>query len=460
MSTTLHFWGGAGTVTGSNFLLESSPEQGRGVGAKFLIDCGLFQSAFACEETNWSAFSYDPTSIDFLIITHAHIDHIGRIPRLVREGFRGKIISTEGTRALGEPLLLDSLELLLNEARRCNREPLYDEKDVERALGLWQGIPYHQKTSLLDGFEFEFLNAGHILGSAMVRLSRGGHSIVFTGDIGGGNSPLLAPPDAVPQTDYLVMESVYGDKIRQGVAQRRDELEDIIEDTFARKGTLLIPAFSTERTQELLFEVRTLMVEKRVASMPVYLDSPLASKITEAFSRYPSYFKDPIRARMEKGENIFAFPQLHFVEHIEESQRIAHAPGPKIVIAGSGMSNGGRVREHERVVLPDKNSTLLIVGYQAPGSLGRRLIEGEKSVVLHGKKFPVRCTVQAIYAYSAHIDGEGLVQFVSKIGDGLKEVFVVHGEPLAAATLTQRLRDYLGVRARAAEAGEKVTLDL
>lgn len=453
MSSTLHFYGGAGTVTGSNFLLDAG-------NIKILVDCGLFQSAHACEETNWSVFPYDPKSIAVLVVTHVHVDHIGRIPRLVREGFRGKIISTEATKTLAEPLLLDSMELLLSEARRCNRETLYDEKDIAQALFLWEGTSYHQKISLGDDVVLELYDAGHILGSAMAHLSRKGRSIVFTGDVGGGNSPLLPPVERIAQTDYLVLESVYGNKVRSDFTHRRDALEDIIENTFARKGTLLIPAFSTERTQDLLFEIRALMVEHRVASVPVYLDSPLAGKITAAFSRYPKYFKDSIKTRMEGGEDIFSFPQLKFVESAEESKKIAHTPGPKIIIAGSGMSNGGRVREHEKTILPDKNSTLLVVGYQAAGSLGRRLIEGEKTVILHGEKIPVRCTVEAIYAYSAHMDGEGLLEFVNNIGDGISQVFVVHGEPLATSTLTQRLRDYLGVRARAPEMGEKAVLDL
>jgi metallo-beta-lactamase family protein len=452
MNTTLHFFGGAGTVTGSNFLLQSEK-------AKILIDCGLFQSAHACEETNWSVFPYDPKSLDILLVSHAHIDHIGRIPRLVKEGFAGKIYSTEATKALAEPLLLDSMELLRSEAHRCGREPLYTQEDVERALSLWQTLTYHEPLAGPDEFSIEFLNAGHILGSAMVRITRNGKSLLVSGDLGGGNSPLLPPHDEVKQADYLLIESVYGDKVRGDTEHRRDELENIIENTVARGGTLLIPAFSTERTQDLIFEIRTLMVEKRVPSVPVFVDSPLAQKITEAFSKYPAYFNNPIRQRIEKGEHIFSFPELHFVEDIEESKKIAHREGSKIIIAGSGMSNGGRVHEHERVIFSDPKSTLLIVGYQAAGSLGRRLIEGEKKVVLRGEKIAVSCRIEALYAYSAHMDGEELLQFVSKIA-GVKEIFVVHGEPLAAATLTQRIRDYLGVRAIAPEVGKQAKFEL
>ncbi len=452
-TTTLHFFGGAGTVTGSNFLLDTGS-------SKILIDCGLFQSAHACEETNWSVFPYDPKSIQFLIVTHVHIDHIGRIPRLVREGFRGRIISTEATRTLAEPLLLDSLEILASEARRCNREPLYDEEDVMGAMKLWEGVPYHQTVPLADELSLELLDAGHILGSAMAKLTRGERGIVFTGDLGGGNSPLLPPCESPTGIQYLVMESVYGNKMRKERGQRREALEDVIEDTVARGGVLLIPAFSTERTQDLIFEIRTLMVEKRVPSLPVYIDSPLAQKITEAFLQHPRYFVSSIRDRIEKGENIFSFPEARFTEDIAASKKADETTGPKIIIAGSGMSNGGRVRRHEMQILPDPKSTLLIVGFQVAGSLGRRLVEGAKNVTIQGNNISVRCKVESLYSYSAHMDGEALLEFVSKIGRGLEQVFVVHGEPIASSTLTQRIRDYLGIRATAPEAGEKATLEL
>ncbi len=224
-------------------------------------------------------------------------------------------------------------------------------------------------------------------------------------------------------------------------------------------GPLLIPAFSTERTQDLLFEIRTLMVEKRVPSMPVYVDSPLASKITEAFSKYPQYFADPIAERIRAGEDLFAFPELHFVEDAEESKKVAALPGPKIVFAGSGMSNGGRVHEHQKFVLPDSKSTLLIVGYQSAGSLGRRLIEGDKSVWLMGQKVHVACKVEAIYGYSAHMDGEQLLEFVNTTASTLKEVFVVMGEPSSSGFLVQRIRDYLGIKAIAPEAGDESSID-
>lgn len=450
--TTLHFYGGAGNVTGSNFLLESG-------GVRALIDCGLTQGKDSAEGMNWEKFPFDPATIPFLFVTHAHIDHIGRIPKLMKDGFTGRIISTDATKALAEPLLLDAVELLEHEAEKHSREPLYTKDDIAKAMRHWEGTSYHTKIEVGEGITAEFLNAGHILGSSMIRFEREGKTLVFTGDLGGGNSPLLSETEDITGATYAVMESVYGDRVRTTDDNRREELEDMIEDTVGKGGTLLIPAFSTERTQDLLFEVRALMTEKRVPSVPVYIDSPLASKITAAYQAHPSYFSTAMEERIKGGEKIFEFPELKFVEDVEESSRVSTLAGPKIIIAGSGMSNGGRVHMHQEHMFNDPDSTLLIVGYQAAGSLGRRLIEGDRNVFLRGKKIHVRCNIKAIYGYSAHMDGEQLLEFVNKTGKSLQEVFVVMGEPSSASFLAQRIRDYLGIKATTPEAGERAEIE-
>ena len=452
--STVYFYGAAGSVTGSNFMLDA--------GIRILVDCGLFQGESAGGAENWAEFPFDPKEIPFLINTHAHVDHIGRIPLLVKRGFTGRIISTEATKAMAEPLLLDSMGLLKHDAEVHGRPQLYDEHDIAAAMALWEGIPYHHKIDLGNNVEVELLDSGHILGAAMAKFTRGEGNIVFTGDLGGGNSPLLPPVEDLTDAKYLVMESVYGDRVRpEGEAKHtRDRLENVIEESLARGGTLLIPAFSTERTQDLLFEIRSLMMEKRIPSVPVYIDSPLAEKMTAAFLAYPQYFNDAIRKRIESGENIFTFPEMHMVHDNDASRRLSQKEGPKIIIAGSGMSNGGRVIGHEKDILPDKKSTLLIVGYQAAGSLGRRLIEGAKQVEIHHEKVPVRAHIESIYGYSAHMDGEQLVEFVNKTRRSLKEVFVVMGEPAASATLVQRIRDYLSIKAIAPETGESATIEL
>lgn len=465
MRSIIQFYGGTGTVTGSNFLFTPGAAEGLDSNLKILIDCGLFQGKHTFEEDNWSPFPFDPKTISTLVVTHAHIDHIGRIPKLVKDGFRGNIISTDATKAIASPLLLDAMELSRRTALHISKEPLYTEADITQAMQQWTGIPYHTPHDLGENVALEFLNAGHILGSAMARFTRASKSTVFTGDLGGGNSPLLSLAEIPVGANYLIMESVYGNRTRPDDTKRREMLENVIEDAAAQGGTLLIPAFSTERTQDLLFEVRSLYVEKRVTAIPVYIDSPLAQKITDAYLSHPEYFNKDIEARVRDGERIFSFPELTVVEGAEESEKIQNIPGPKIIIAGSGMSNGGRVVGHEARVLPDEKSTLLIVGYQSAGSLGRQLLEGAKTVTIHGEKVPVRCKVSVLYGYSAHMDGEQLLEFVNAIADTpenkitLSNVFVVMGEPAASSFLVQRIRDYLGVRAIAPESGDTAEID-
>lgn len=453
MQSTVYFYGGAGSVTGANFLLKSGDIQ-------FLVDCGLAQGRHNAEEDNWKPFAYTPSEVPLLIVTHGHIDHIGRIPKLVKDGFRGKIISTELTRAIAEPLLLDSMELLAHDAQKHGREELYNKEDILLAMSLWEGIPYHESCDIGGGFSFEFLDAGHISGSAMVRVKRGDKVMLFTGDLGGGNSPLLGPHEAPGNPDYLLMESVYGDRTRQGDEDHVAQLASAIKEVSERHSTLLIPAFSTERTQDIIFEIRQLMQEGGIPKMPVYIDSPLAEKITDAFVRYPQYFSEAIQKRIASGEKIFSFPELHFVENAEQSRGISAAPGPRIIIAGSGMSNGGRVHGHEKSILPDAKSTVLIVGYQAAGSLGRRLIEGEKNVLIQGERVAVRAKIQVIYGYSAHMDGAHLLDFAAEVAKSVKQIFVVMGEPSASGFLVQRIRDYLGLKAIAPAAGSSAIIEL
>ncbi len=426
--------------------------------AKYLIDCGLEQGAH--EEKNYTPFAYDAKQVSHLFISHAHLDHVGRIPFLVKSGFAGKIISTRATRDLAAFIMQDAFMLMERAQEHGGREPLYAQTDIDAALRLWEPRALHEPLALLGGMTHEFFDAGHILGSAMSRFSRGGKTLVVTGDLGAGNSPLLPQTESLPKPDYLVIESVYGDRVRHD-EDRKEALQEIIKTTIGRSGTLLIPAFSTERTQDLIYEIRSLMHDKKIPHVPVYLDSPLAERITDAFMKNAEYFTPAIRAQIEAGEKIFEFDGMHFAQTTDESRRIESNRGPKIILAGSGMSNGGRVFSHERFVLPDPNSTLLIVGYQAVGTIGRRLLEGEKKLrTPQGDTVPVRAHIEHMYGYSAHRDSNGLLELIEGAQSTLKHVFVVEGEPAAAAFLTQRINDYLSVKATAPNEGESAEIEL
>ncbi len=460
---TITFAGGAGEVTGANFLFTVPAAGGGSAQAdavRILVDCGLAQGCRFCEAKNRDPFPYDPSSVDVLVVTHAHLDHIGRIPKLVRDGFAGVIYSTPGTRELAEASLEDSVQVLAEEARADGVLPLYEMKDVRAALALWRDAPYGTVTALKGGVSFVLKDAGHILGASIVEFSVRGKKVVFTGDLGNSPSPLLNDTESVTDATYLVMESVYGDRNHEPHDERAAALEKIIAESVRRGGTLLIPAFSIERTQILLYELNRLIEGKKVPSVPVFLDSPLAIKVTAVYKKRIENMNPGVRAEIRAGDDIFNFPRLVLAKTGEDSRAIDRVPGPKIIIAGSGMSMGGRVTRHERLYLPDPKSTFLSVGYQAVGTLGRQIADGAKEVTIFKERVPVRAAVRAIRGYSAHKDSDGLVDFVSQTAGTVRKVFVAMGEPKASLFLAQRLREYLGVEAVVPRAGETVELDL
>lgn len=448
----LTFYGGAGSVTGSNFLLEVK-------GLKILIDCGFFQGCETCDDKNRTSFQYDPTSIDYIFVTHAHLDHMGRVPKLVKDGFKGVIYSTPPTKDLANLMLTDGMDILREETERNKKPLIYDEADIEKTMFLWKTISYHERVILDGDLSVLFKDAGHILGSSMVEFSCREKKVVFTGDLGNSPTPLLQDTEVVTDADYLVMESVYGDRNHESREERREILEDIIEQTASRKGALLIPAFSIERTQEILFEIEQMMKKKQIPPLPVFIDSPLAIKVIDVYKQYEDYFNKEVKHIINSGNEIFSFKQLRFTESAEDSKEIHETPNPKIIIAGSGMSEGGRIVHHEKRYLSDPNTVVLIVGYQAPGSLGRSLAEGAKIVSILGDEIEVNARVVEIRSYSSHKDSDALMQFAEKGLDSLKKVFVVMGEIKSASFLTQRLRDYLGVNAVAPLEGNSVTFD-
>ncbi len=436
----IYFCGGAGSVTGANFLFETED-------SKFLVDCGLIQGDRFSSAHNNDPFTYNPAEVETLLVTHAHADHIGRIPKLVRDGFSGQIYSTPPTRDLANVMLRDAYKVMLFEEERYGTERCYEMQDIERALSLWRTHEYHDQFTIPGNVMVTFTDAGHILGSAMITLERNGKKFVCTGDIGNNPQPLLNPPEIVPDYDYLLMESVYGDRSHEEVQERTDLLRMYIEDTIQKRGTLIIPAFSLERTQGMLFEINNFFEHGGLAPVPVFLDSPLAIAVTDIYRRYTGYLKDSVRAQIEGGDDIFDFPRLTFTRSVKDSEEIERERGPKIIIAGSGMSHGGRILMHEKRYLEDPKTTLLLVGYQSVGSLGRLLNDGAKKVRIYDSEVKVKATIAKIRGYSGHADRDQLVGFVEKGGGKVKELFVTMGEERASLFLVQRLRDYLGVNA-------------
>ncbi len=453
--TRLSFFGGVGSVTGANFLLESA-------GKKILIDCGMVQGSHFADEENHKPFAYDPASIDFLLVTHAHIDHIGRIPKLVAAGFRGRILSTPETHAITRLMFEDALKLMEDECRRTGGTPLYEQKDATAALALWDNIPYHKTYALAEGLSVYSKDAGHILGSAMYEITFpttvGVRKIVFTGDLGNSPTPILRDTEAITDADYLVMESVYGDRNHEDKESRRTHLKDVVARTVARKGTLIIPTFSLEKTQVLLYEFHKLEQAHQIPIVPVFLDSPLAIEVTKVYQDMRQNFNHEAFSE-DVTSDIFRFPRLKFTPRSEESKAILHVSPPKIILAGSGMSHGGRIMHHEVNYLPGAQNTILFVGYQAAGSLGRQIQDGAKEVNINGQTVPVRAHVESISGYSSHKDSDHLVQFVESTAKTVKKVFAVMGEPKSALFLVQRLRDEVGVEATHPELGDTVILN-
>lgn len=446
------FLGASGEVTGSCYYVEFND------GTKILVDGGYFQGHRDDLARNGEELPVDLTDVKYLILTHGHLDHCGRVPVFYKQGFRGKIIATAPTRDIAEIIWRDNLNLLLH-ARNLERvDPFFSEDDIEGSLALFEIVNYEETIKLSNNVQATLLDAGHVLGSATVKLVEGGDSIVFSGDLGNwpmGNVRVTVHPGA---TDAVVMEATYGDRVHENELQQKAILKKAIETIRANKSTLLIPAFAIERSQELLRDLDDLVEEQHMSPVPTFLDSPMAIKITALFPKYKNFLNDYVRQQFEAGDDPYSFKFFEPTQSAQESKEINVFPGPKIIIAGSGMMTGGRVQHHLKRVLPDPRSILLIVGYQAEGTLGREIQSGRKAVYVDDKKVPVRCQIVRIEAYSAHADKNQLFKWFKKFDPTPRNVFITHADPTAATSFADTLRKESRSNVKIAKMNETVAI--
>jgi len=451
----LHFYGGAGSVTGANYLLETSK-------AKILIDCGLFQGGSILEKKNYQDFPYQPKEVDFVLITHAHLDHIGRLPKLIDQGFAGKILTTAPTIDFARLMLEDSQNILHHKAVRAGIIPPPDGGRIKKIMEMFEAVEYEEPVKLNNQLSVKFREAGHVLGSAVIEVSAEDKKIVFSGDLGSGRMPILRKPAKIKEADYVIMESTYGNRLHETVQASKDTVEDVVEETIARGGVLMIPSFALERTQQLLYHFNELVENHRIPEIPIFVDSPLAIKLTRIYSQYPQYYDKEADLLIKSGDDIFKFPGLELTLSVEESKAINEVAPPKIIIAGSGMSQGGRIIHHEARYLSDPKNTLLIVTYQARGTLGRRILEGTKRVKILDKRIEIKAKIEHINGYSSHADQKDLLSWLkSTIENGSrrpKNVFIVQGEKEPALSLAQNIKDHLGLSAQVPKIGQVVEL--
>lgn len=429
---SIRFLGAAGTVTGSKYLLQA-------FGKKILIDCGLFQGLKELRLINWQPFPVDASSIDLILITHGHLDHVGYLPRLVKEGFKGKIWGTPPTLEITKVILEDSAKIQEEEAERANRFgyskhkealPLYDLKDVKKTIPHFTPKPRSQWLTISDSIQVRFRYNGHIIGATFIEIKAGNKIIVFSGDIGRISDPLLYPPELPEEADTLIIETTYGNRIHPSGSE--EQLARIINES---AGTILIPSFAVERAQLLMFLLWNLRKNKKIQDIPVYMDSPMGRNVLEVFHHHPTWHK------LSRNECTEMCDDIIRVKTTDETLKLATDNKPKIIIAGSGMATGGRILTYFEHYLGNKTCTILLVGYQADGTRGRQLLDGAKEIKLRGKFYSVNATVRNIDGLSAHADQTELLHWLSKLRKDPENIFITHGEPSASQALKEKIKE-------------------
>jgi metallo-beta-lactamase family protein len=444
----LRFWGGTRTVTGSKHLVMSGKQ-------RLLLECGLFQGHREEAERTNRNLPFKAREIHHCIISHAHIDHVGNIPSLVKYGFRGKLSMTKGTAALARLLVADSANIQESDIRYLNKkrrdrgeppkDPIYTVEDAEESFRYIEGANYG-KVLKLGLFRAALHDAGHILGSALVDIEVEGRRLLFTGDLGRRRMPIIRDPVQVTEADYLIMEATYGNRKHGDYSDVADRLAGIVNRVSARGGRIIIPAFAVERSQEIVYTLNRLRQNNQIPEIPVYVDSPLASRVTEVYRNNPQYYDEEARAMLNGNERLFDFPGLKYTDSVDESKALNDVTGPCIIISASGMCEAGRVLHHLKHGVGDPKNLVLIVSFQAEHTLGRRIVERQPRVRIYGEEYDLRCEVEVMNEFSAHADREALLQYVAGMNlPRLKKVFVVHSELAAAEAMVEPLKA-LGAR--------------
>ena len=468
MHIKLVFLGAAQNVTGSQYRVEAS-------NVRLLVDCGLYQER-KFRNRNWAPFPFRPDTIDAVLLTHAHIDHSGLLPKLVREGFQGRIFCTDATADIAQIMLMDSAKIQEEDAkhkrRRHEREgrkgpypeiPLYTVDDAKACCSLLSPVRYGELIPIGDGVAATFHDAGHVLGSSMisVTVSQGGETrkLLFSGDVGRWNKPILRDPTLFHEADYVLVESTYGDRLHDDSETAGNQLADIINSATRTRGNIVVPSFALERAQEVLYYLNKLLMERRIPHLMVFLDSPMAASITDVFRNHPDLYDRDMLELIQQGNSPFDFPGLTIVRSIDQSKAINNITGSAMIIAGSGMCTGGRIKHHLVSNISRAECTILFVGYQAIGTLGRQIVDGAQEVRIMGQKHPVRARVAQIHGLSAHADRDELLRWLSGLHSPPRRVFVVHGEPETTAKFADFLRERTGWEIAIPQYGEEITLD-